>query len=212
MISFYPRVCSHIEWLPTVRSLSSYGDERYYEYVTMAESGSVNAENFVLMLYSTNGRGENELDASIPSLEKEIKLSYQTAASSSSESDGDGLALIEMEYRTTGIRKLNICAKDAVLFGKEPGVSLNDYFDIVLYMPDFIASSDTQSLVYGFDSTKPTGISEWLSLSPLAQPSMYFHLNTIPDEAPLNTCFIVQMETSAGVVLADTTFSVRLIP
>lgn len=188
----------------------TYKGTKYYEYMPVDDFSNVNAENYTLVLYTTNGGGEYDHDESILSLEKEIELNYKTESTSSKKIGEDGMVVIDMEYRTTGIRKLNIYSKDATLFGKSPGVSLNDYFNIFLYEPNFIASYETRSLVYGFRSKKPTAISEWLSLSPMAQPGMYLLLNTVPEETPLKTCFIVEVETYTGLVLRDTTTSVTL--
>ncbi len=210
ILLFYPRVCSLIGCLPMKRVEQTYKETKYYEYQKTEESESVNAENFVLLFCTGNNGGAYDYDAPIPSLEKEIELDYKGDNKSYGESGGESMASIDMNYRTTGILKLNIYAKDATLFGKSPGVSLNDYFNIFLYEPDFIASYETRSLVYGFRSKKPTEISEWLSLSPMAQPGMYLLLNTVPDETPLSTCFIVEVETSTGLVLRDTTTSVTL--
>jgi hypothetical protein len=210
-LTFLPRICSLIGCRPMRRVEQSYDGTKYYEYQKTEENESVNAENLVLLFYTGNNGGLYDYDEPIPSLEKEIELDYKQAYTSYGKSGGEGMAFIDINYRTTGIRKLNIYAKDAVLFGKTPGVSLNDYFDIVLYEPNFIASYDTRSLIYGFRSSKPAKISEWLSLSPMAQPGMYLHLNTVPEEAPLNTCFIVQAETSTGLILSDTTITVALI-
>lgn len=152
---------------------------------------------------------------SIPALESEIGASYKNyenkISKSKNTSSGTSFNVVGIEYRTNGIKEFTISALDCSIFGKNPHESLNDYFEIARYSPDFIASADTKSLLYGYsDTDKPTSIDEWLSLKPLAQPTIHINFKSIPTNLPITTRFKIDMVTDDGLQLSDTTKSVTL--
>ncbi|WP_026473630.1 hypothetical protein [Alkaliflexus imshenetskii] len=101
---------------------------------------------------------------------------------------------------------LRIYTPDVTLFGLEAGSNLVDHFRIVKFFPDFIATSQTYHLVYGFSqSVKPQNIDEWLNLSPLSPPLIYLAFKTIPFDLPETLTFVVEMVTSEGREIGDTT-------
>ena len=151
---------------------------------------------------------------SIPSLESEIGMSYrnyENKISKSKSSSGTSFNIVGIEYRTNGVKSFTVSALDAGLFGKNPKESLNENFEIIRYSPDFIASAETKSLLYGYsDTDKPTNIDEWLSLKPLAQPTIHLRFKSNPSSLPITTRFKIDMVTDDGLLLSDTTKSVTL--
>ena len=152
----------------------------------------------------------DSLNDPIPSVEQQIKMDYEKSYQSSSNSGtASGKAynnLIDVEYRTTQIKYLAISTLNTTLFGKYAGESLNDFFDIVQYDPPFIVSAPTERLVYGYSSMDyPTSIDEWLSLLPLGQATMYLVPNKKMEGLPLDVQFVVQLETTEGLFMSDTT-------
>lgn len=149
------------------------------------------------------------LDSPVIELETQIESDYHRYIQRSAsilKNAKDYTAMIEMEYRLDGVTDFNVYAVDTPLFGLEAGSSLNDYFRIVRYFPDFIASSQSHQLIYGFaDRDKPAAIDEWLSLSPLAQPLMYLVFKETPNDLPETIRFVVEMTTDKGTLLRDTT-------
>jgi len=214
---FHPRKCTYSAAVTKLRTTNIYLKTTYFEYLDVENNASIKSTDYVISVYTSNRGGENDLDSPVTSLEKEIKLDYNKYVTNSANSSSANktklyLSMIPMEYRTNGIVKLSISSIDNPLFGKVAGTSLNDYFEIVKYNPDFIASSESKSLIYGFsDTNKPATIDEWLSLSPLAQPTIYFRLNTAPDNLPLSVRFKIDIETTDGIVLSDTTKVITLV-
>jgi hypothetical protein len=156
------------------------------------------------------------VDEHLPNVERLIDNNYRKHSSSGSKSSTKGLYytyLIEMEYRTTEIRNLVIRSLNTPLFGKAPGESLNDFFDIVKYDPPVIISAPTETLVYGYSSkTFPVAIDEWLSLSPLSSVAMFLVPNKKIEGLPLDVQFVIRMETADGLVLHDTTEMITITP
>ena len=120
------------------------------------------------------------------------------------------LGVILMEYRTDAVRNLTISSLDATLFGCPAGTPLNDYFEIDMYQPDFIASSLTQGLVFDRFEDKPKTIREWLYYSPLASPGIFLRFSSTPPELPVSTRFVVTMETNKKV-LRDTSEVIHIV-
>ena len=207
-LEFNPRKCKHIEVFSKQSVGTLYNNVIYYDYHDMEVNSSVKNNDYILVLYT----GTIELTDPIPSLENEIELSYKKRSGNMKSKSvinnetGECEALIEISYRVDGVRNLSISSLDAPLFGKPTGTSLNQYFDIFKYDPDFIASYESKALLYGYtDKDKPTAIDEWLSLNPMAQPSMFLRLNATPENLPVTLRFIVDMETTDGIVISDTT-------
>jgi hypothetical protein len=211
-IKFQPRKCTHINLISEKRVGTIYNDVVYYDYTDIEDKSTLKANDYVLALFTTNGLGEEDFDTSLPELEKEIEINYkQLVNSRKSKSIGGNntkvyTSMIDIRYRIDGVKSLTISSLDAPLFGKPIGTSLNQYFEIFNYDPDFIASYEIKRLVYGFtDTDKPTAIDEWLSLSPMAQPSMFLRINAEPENLPVTLRFKVDMETTDGIFISDTT-------
>ena len=202
---FRPQECNYIYAANGYRTTTIFKGVTYFEYYLITETPSLKPDDYILSIYANNRGGLNDTGTPIPSLEREIEQNYRKNTASTTNS-GYSFDIFSMEYRTTGITQLSISSLDTPLFGKAPGASLNEYFNIIKYDPDFIASYETNHLLYGFNSkNKPTSIEEWLSLSPMGQPSMSLHLNTLPGNLPLSVRFVVYAETSTGKILCDTT-------
>lgn len=216
-LKFQPRKCNSIGVISKQSVGATYNNVVYFDYYNIEANTSLKNSDYILALYTSNGRGEKDLDSPIPALEKEIELSFKKRSnnmkvkSANMNDTGYYTTLHEINYRIDGIRYLNISSLDAPLFGKPTGTSLNQYFEIFKYDPDFIASYDGKRLVYGYtDKEKPTAIDEWLSLSPMAQPSMFLRLNATPENLPITLRFKVDMETTDGIIISDTTKVVTL--
>jgi hypothetical protein len=229
-LDFRPRECAYVFIIPgwSAPMYDPYNDFHFVEYKNI-ENNSVNHEQFFVSIQTSNNDRHifsqypmpvyyldmsDNLDEPIPSLEQQIERDFaqMNKKSSSSPSSTEGLAytnMIEMEYRLTGIRNFKITALDASLFGKAEGESLNDFFDIIRYEPQIIASSETHNLLMGFTTPAdelPSSIDEWLSLKPLGQPTMYLQPNTpLGVSLPVEVRFAIEVETNEGAVLRDTT-------
>jgi hypothetical protein len=220
-LEFRPRKCNYIFAVPGYIEKTVYQGNTYFDYRFYSETNFFPAQDFFLNIETHNLNIEElfsefedayseiilNLDEPIPDLETQIELDYRKKSASSSmylKSAVDYTAMIEMEYRIDGVRNFKISALDK-LFDQEPGTSLNEYFKIIRYDPDFIASSDTYNLLYGFsDKDKPEDIDEWLNLSPLAPALMYVAFREVPEDLPESIRFVVEMETDKGKVLRDT--------
>ena len=220
-LEFRPRECNYIFAVPGYIKKTVYQGNTYFDYRFYSETNFFPAQDFFLNIETHNlnveklfSESENayseimlNLDEPIPDLETQIEVNYRKKSASlksNLKSAVDYTAMIEMEYRIDGAKNFKISALDK-LFGQEPGTSLNEYFKIIRYDPDFIASSDTYNLLYGFsDKDKPEDIDEWLNLSPLAPALMYVAFREVPDDLPDSIRFVVEMETDKGKVLKDT--------
>lgn len=155
---------------------------------------------------------DQDLDAHNIELEKQLEADYLNSINStkSTKSINDNIEF--WEYRTNGIADLTItCNKK--FFGQSAGSILNPYFYIDNLKPHQIISSATEELIFGYrDDLNKMSIQEWLDMRPMAQPSMYFMLNEVPDELPGDFKFIFKMETATGVIIEDTTREIRILP
>ncbi len=216
-IEFQPRNCNIVGVLSKQKVETKYNNEIYFDYIDLTENTLIKSSNYTLVVSTSNGRGQNDFDTSISSIEKEIELNYKKwvsilkAKSSINDASNVFTNKIDIRYRIDGVVNFNISSLDAPLFGKPIGTSLNQYFEIFKYDPDFIASYESKRLLYGYtDKVKPTAIDEWLSLSPMAQPTMFLRLNTIPENLPVTLRFKVDMETTNGITISDTTKVITL--
>lgn len=227
---FYPRKANHVWVTPCKIITTEYKGDLYYEYLKINSDERLKINDFFLSVITADKRidslikesinplyeyitfsfGSKFTSQGIPALEKEITLNYnkyiKSRSAKNNNNNGFGDSSENIEYREDGIEKFNITALDAPLFGKPIGTSLNQYFEIFNYSPNFISSYENKSLLYGYtDKVKPTTIDEWLSLAPLAQPTMFLRLNTIPENLPLTLRFKVDMVTTDGIMITDTT-------
>jgi len=225
---FYPRESNYVFVNNFERITWDYDDKIIYEYNQAGDVDVFTIDNYVLQVSTSNLNLDsvllledgyaiiyNSIDDPLPKLENELESSYNRSVLKSgmvSQSDNKAETTpVEIEYRLTGIKGFQISSLDTELFNIAAGSSLNDFFDIVKYMPDFIVSSVTESLIYGFgDDEKPTRIDEWLNLSPLAQSSMLLRLNSSPENLPLSVRFVIALETEEGIILRDTTSLITL--
>ena len=218
---FYPRKANHV-WATGIKIINT-------DYKTINSEERLKISDFFVSVVTADKRTDSLIRTvnpnfeyvtffsdgqfvvpGLPSLEKEIELSYKRR-SNNIDNGSDYMALINIEYRVDGITDFDISSLDVPLFGKPTGTSLNQYFEIFKYDPDFIASYDSKRLVYGYtDKEKPTAIDEWLSLSPMAQPSMFLRLNATPENLPVSVRFKVDLETTDGIIISDTTKVVTL--
>ncbi len=224
-IEFLPRSSNRVWFVSGVQSPNAYYGEFLYDYKAL-RSDSVVCKDFFLSVFTGNDslsakfkRYENRfvvflqgptsgLETSNLSLEKEIEKSYLKFINSgrSGFSTKSYDIITPMEYRIDGISKFSISALDKSLFGEKAGTSLNNYFEIFKYEPDFIASNETKTLLYGFgNNDKPSDITEWLNLHPMSAPCIYIRLKQVPEHLPLSVRFKVDIETSDGKASSDTT-------
>ena len=229
---FYPRECNYV-YIEPARVITKIVDgHTYYEYRDMESDESISMKDFSLQFLTLKHNLDSlrygsmdyymntlvDINEHDSALEEQIKTSYNQAnkRTGSFRSAGNSDICAEpppvtIEYRLNGIKKINTKAIDAQLFDETVGSSLNKYLKILQYEPDFIASSISRNLLYGFtDAGKPESIEEWLSLQPLANESMYFAFNMESDKLPLSTRFVVEMETEDGRLLSDTTNVITL--
>jgi hypothetical protein len=218
---FKPRKCNIVSLLSMKQTATEYNGITYFEYLSIEENTKIKSSIYVIGIWAANGFDRFVIDDPIPSLEKEISIDYEKYLNKSylpsksnllQDTDFELATTIhEIEYRLDGIVNFNISSLDAPLFSKPIGSSLNQYFEIFKYNPDFIASYDSKRLLYGYtDKEKPNAIDEWLSLRPMAQSSMYVRLKSIPDNLPVTLRFKVDMETTNGIIVSDTTDVVTL--
>ena len=223
--AFYPRVCNYIYLTPARVVTTTFEEYTYDEYWSAESDESIIMKDFLFETLALKHNLDslrsgnvdyymktlNDTDEPDTALEEQIKANYAKSRNKTKSIKGDGDYLIQIEYRITGVKDFNIKAIDAPLFNEAVGSSLNKYLKIVKYEPNFIASSISRNLLYGFaDTDKPESIEEWLSLHPLANQGMYIAFNAESDKLPLSTRFVVEMETEDGVLLSDTTNMITL--
>lgn len=225
IIDFRPRECNYLFVVPGAISETTYQGATYIDFLGYPYDGYSRSEDFFLAIHTYNSdlrsalnaengimpyyyySDEQDLDQPLVTIESQIEANYARSISRGStlKSASDFTVMEEMEYRLDGVTDFNVYAVDTPLFGLEAGSSLNDYFRIVRYFPDFIASSQSHQLIYGFaDRDKPAAIDEWLSLSSLAQPLMYLVFKEAPNDLPETIRFVVEMVTDKGTLLRDT--------
>ncbi len=233
---FRPRKANHVWATPCKIITTEYKGDLYYDYKTLSINDNLKAKDFFLSVVTADKRTDSLIKSinplfeyitfysdskfisqDIATLEKEIEMNYKRRSNSlkiksyNNQATESYDASISIEYRIDGVVNFNISSLDAPLFGEPIGTSLNQYFEIFKYEPDFIASYDSKKLLYGYtDKDKPTTIDEWLSLSPLAQPTMFLRLNATPDNLPITLRLKVDMETTDGIIISDTTKVVTL--
>lgn len=235
-LEFRPRKANHVWATPCKIITTEYKGDLYYDYKTINSDDKLKINDFFLSVITADKRTDSLIKTvnpnfefitffsdsefisqGIENLEKEIELNYKRylnsmkAKSIGNQNAYDYTSKIDIEYRIDGVVNFNISSLDAPLFGKPIGTSLNQYFEIFKYDPDFIASYESKRLLYGYtDKVKPTAIDEWLSLSPMAQPTMFLRLNTTPENLPVTLRFKVDMETTDGITISDTTKVITL--
>ncbi len=154
---------------------------------------------------------EQELDEHNTALENHMEEDYQNYLSKSTKSASATADYIQSwEYRTTGVTSLNITSNQT-LFGQAPGNSLNEYFHLAVISENQIISYETNELIFGCsDNLNGMSISEWLSLKPMAQPTLFLQANEVPTELPVTAQFTVQLTTTTGLELTSTTKAIPL--
>ncbi|MDR3218178.1 MAG: hypothetical protein LBU22_04230, partial [Dysgonamonadaceae bacterium] len=230
-LAFCPRKVSVLLISPGAQEKWEYGGNSGIYWLDMA-GNAVEEDNFFLSVQTSNYDPIDEykeidpdfdrnyaspvlyyydpfehLDDPIPGIEQQISASYNKYAERS-RSGKDYANRLNVEYRTTGIKQLTISALNTVLFGKQPGESLNDYFTIAEYDPRIVISSSGNMLIYGYSHNIldfPKSVGEWLNLSPMGQRAMFLTFNEKISDLPVSVRFVVQMETSEGLLLSDTT-------
>ncbi len=239
MMKFFPRKCNYM-WVVTsenVKMTSPAGD--YFELGKISPDQSVKADNFRLLIHTSNidtlfdnyfdilsieftpydfHQEESlvnlwDLDPSNPVLEDQLKTDFQfkETETKSSARESEAIHIFNWEYRTTGIEQFKITANKKI-FGQEPGNNLNDYFEIVALEPTQIISSERKELVYGYsDWNGRMSIAQWLDFKPMAQPTMILKLNTIPAELPLDVEFAVLINSNNKTIVS-TALQTLLIP
>lgn len=221
-IEFRPKECKNI-YVAQAKRIPVYGQNREivrYDY-SGTDDTSIPAANFGLAIFTYNQTlsvNNDLLDEHITQLEMEIEQSYRKSSKSTSSAGAknsyeyDAPPII-IEYRTTGIISISVSSQQVSMFGEEVGQPIDQHIVIVQYDPDFIASSESKSLLYGYSETnKPTTLAEWVSLSPLAQPIMYLCLSTAPTKLPITTSFKVDVITNEGLELSYTTKQITITP
>jgi len=235
-LEFYPRKANHVWATPCKIITTEYKGDLYYDYKTINSDEKLKINDFFLSVVTADKRTDSLIKSinplfefitfysdskfisqGIATLEKEVEMNYKRlsksmkAKSIGSQNANINTSKIDIEYRIDGVVNFIISSLDAPLFGKPIGTSLNQYFEIFKYDPDFIASYESKALLYGYtEKDKPTAIDEWLSLSPMAQPTMFLRLNATPENLPVTLRFKVDMETTDGIIISDTTKIVTL--
>ncbi len=110
----------------------------------------------------------------------------------------------KIEYRQEFCKSLTLVA-DKTLFGREAGQDLSDKFE-------FYDDAGRAGLDFLFDGEKKLvgliregmSIEEYLSYEPVMFAMEYLRLKEIPEEAPVNVEFTVNIELSDGKRLSDT--------
>lgn len=181
----------------------------YSEYIKNAGS----KEKTILHLAIYHDKSKKVLAPSILEIERQLDRDYRTRIGDEEEQQtmtgGDAMYFKPWHYRTTGIRHLSITA-DKPLFGQPAGTSLNPFFSIHELIPKQIISYKTKRLLWGYRDRKSIGnIDKWLSMSPMAQPTMILKLNAKPQETPCAISFTTTMETVNGEKLTHS-FTVKL--
>lgn len=233
---FYPRKANHVWATPCKIITTEYKGDLYFDYKTINSDEQLKIKDFFLSVVTADKRTDSLIKKVNPlfefitfysdskfislgdaTLEKEIEMNFKKRSNSvqiksiGDQSSNEYTSKIDIEYRIDGVVNFKISSLDAPLFGKPIGTSLNQYFEIFKYDPDFISSYENKRLLYGYtDKLKPTSIDEWLSLKPLAQPTMFLRLNAMPENLPVTVRFKVDMETTDGIIISDTTKVITL--
>lgn len=224
---FYPRECSKIFVdNAQARTLEVGTEWEHQEYDTISNN-TVIASNYILPITTSNtdvvpqvsdynpiktpryellwDLEDNFTDLPNDDIEQQLSTSYNKAHKVEGEWSPPPLNL---DYRTTEIKSINIYSTTA-LFGLSKGSLLNDFFKMV--HPAYIFSAPNQ-MIYGFEyeNTDDITIDKFISYNPIALPSMYLKFASIPQELPIETQFIVEIEIAGGEKLRDTTGVMQL--
>ena len=149
------------------------------------------------------------LAPSIPQLERQLREDFRiwVGGSRSLASGSKGLDATVRKawpYRVTGVKDFRIISLSP-LFGQPAESSLNDYFIIDEFSPRQIISYRRKALLWGYsDKDKVTNIRQWLSMEPMAPPTVIFRFKSRPEELPIKTKLVSILETTEGKVLRDT--------
>lgn len=221
---FYPRECKTLATGLSELIPEEYDGVEYFEEEELDSNDTCSVEYLALILSTSNldtlpdgadyntypmfyefhqslSAEDQQLDDNNTSLEQQIEDDYRNRIKSTSESNLEGIYFKSWEYRTTGISSFDFtCNK--TLFSQPAGSSLNDF--IYLHEIDMsqIISYETENLVFGYsDELDEMSISEWLTLKPMAQPTIYFRFKSVPEE--LNDEVIDSVEFSFKVETTD---------
>ncbi len=237
-IVFYPRQCKTLATGMTKLIPEEYEGVTYYEEEDLDSNDTCTAEYLGLILSTSNldtlpegadyntyadfyefheklSTEDQQLDDSYSFLEEQMEDDYRNRVKSTTKSASlDAADIKSWEYRTTGISSFSLtCNK--TLFNQSAGTSLNDYIYLYEIERSQIISYETQSLVFGYsDDLDEMSVSEWLSLKPMAQPTIYFRFKSIPEELTKGVLdsleFTFNVETTEGLSLSVTTLPVTL--
>lgn len=149
-------------------------------------------------------------------LKKEIRAEYKPHHKTKTRKITSALEYTNRKvygYRTSGIKDVKItCLDNKLLFdGKEK--VLRDILDVYFITNNIIVTYDTKEIIYGKNS-KPHrfSLNEWLDLKPMAQTSFVLKFTKKPSNLPLDVRFKIDMETTEGLIVSDTTSVIRLLP
>lgn len=211
---FVPRKCSEAFLLQMKKQavIDTKGDTIRHEFLAVLTEG-VSINDFVITIETF----DSVLDAPLALLEEEIESSYMQMLKTELKSgdaageDNDAPPRI-IEYRTTGIKQITISSPDVSLFGEPIGNPLNEHLEILHDEPDFIASAESKSLLFGYtDQDKPTTLSGLLSLNPLAPARLYLQFKSPIAGLPVTTVFKVVIETVEGEFITAVSEPVTII-
>jgi hypothetical protein len=218
---FYPRKCNVVFAENFSYWLSEEGTQyEWYEYENL-ESNAVKANEYLMRIITSNldtvfSSGiyyyleDSLIDEHDTEIEKVIADNFDQVFQQSS---GEWtLPPVKMDYRLDEVKDLSITSV-VPLFNKPANSVLNQHFEITSFSPDFIVSSSKQ-LRMGFNEQllNRINLAEYLSYQPLAAPCMYLVLKSVPPEVPVETRFIIEIETNDGKIISDTTEVINLLP
>lgn len=185
---------------------------------TLPEGADFNTYPLFYEFHESLDVGLQQLDDNNTVLEQQIEDDYRNRVTDKSTEKSANLVAyynLKWEYRTTGVSSFVItCTKP--LFKQAAGTSLNSYLYIYEIDKAQIISYETNELVFGYsDDLNEMSINEWLGLKPMAQPTMYFRFNAVPEELSGGTAdtvqFNISMKTRSGLNLSITTHRIALI-
>jgi len=234
---FYPRQCKVLATGLVRLTPGEYDGTTYYDKEDLQNDETCEADYLCLLLSTSNidtlpegadyntyplfyeyqeslSIEEQQLDESNSSLEQQLEDDYKNRVKSTTASNEVAVDFKNWEYRTTGIKSFNFtCNK--TLFNQSPGTSLNDYIYLYEIERSQIISYETNSLVFGYsDHLNKMSVNEWLSLKPMAQPTIYFRFKSIPEELSqgnINSLqFTFAIETTSDLSLEISTQYITL--
>nr|WP_319572947.1 hypothetical protein [uncultured Draconibacterium sp.] len=116
--------------------------------------------------------------------------------------------LVDIEYRLTGVKNLNIYSTSSLLYNNPQGTNLNEHIKITGVSNGFVFDQNKQLIDL---TNKDMGLEQYLGYSPIASAFMYLRFTSVPPEAPVETRFVIEMEMTGGEILRDTTETVTLL-